>query len=87
MSPAGAGSCGLLGSSRASRFLPGDETIEALDELITLGQVPPTLGDVEKIVSQLGVGRLARAPFRVGGADDTVGNVIARFVQHGTHQR
>ena len=70
----------------ARRSLLDDETVEALDELITLGQVPPAPGDVEEVLPQLGIRRLARTPFGFGGMYDALGDVIAQFVQHDTHQ-
>src|SRR5262249_40542295 len=73
----------LLRFPQALRFLVDDETIEAVDKLITLGQVPPSSGDIEEVLSQLGVSRFACAPFRFGRARDAVGDVIAQLVQHG----
>jgi hypothetical protein len=57
-------------------LLLGDETIDALDELIALRQVPPAPGDVEEVLSELGVRRLACTLLGVGGAYDAVGDVI-----------
>src|SRR5262245_50790033 len=65
-------------------MLPGaqQETLDAFDELVAAGQMPPTLLEIEELALCPGIVGLVGAPPAVGRARMTCRNVRTQLLEH-----
>jgi len=58
------------------------ETLEAFDKFITVGQMGPGSLKVEKLCFPVEIASLLGAPLAVGRAVVTLGDMLAQFLKH-----